>query len=225
MKGWKRERIIRVLLNRRSILAEYRVSELTKYRVAKEAETYYGWAHKVLKQLEERKLIKGTEIINARGLFDYWLGVHKKPKYRDYNVRDPAKLLSQACKKKLEYALTTYAAESAAQHYLFLSRYDLYVKDLPGWHDLIMEAGVRGGGNLRVLYDADPHIFRYVDKHANVRPRSVTEEGEWGVLLADLPRVSAPQLILDLLAEGGPCTEAAELLIKREGFEGNVRKV
>lgn len=206
MKGWKKERIIRVLLNHPD-------GSLTMYRVAKEAETHHSWAIKVIKRLEKKNLLKGTKVIDPRGLFDHWVSIHKRPKHRDYNVRDPPQLLRQGGKKGLEYALTTYAAESSVQKYLFLSRYDLYIKDLDQWHELAIESGVRGGGNFRILYDADPHIFYGV--HTTGLRLSHNKEKGPALTLGTLPVVSIPQLILDLMVEGGPCTEAAELLIKR----------
>ena len=209
MKGWKLERIIRVLLN-------YPDGILTKYRIAKEAETHPTWALKVIRQLNDKGFAKGTKVTNAKGLFDYWLGVHKRPAYRDYNLRAPTQLLHAAKQQGLDHVLTTYAAENEVQRYLFLSRYDLYVRpdDLPLWQSLIMKlGGVRGAGNLRLLINADSHSSSYKRQSSSIRE----------VGLVDY--VSIPQLILDLLVEGGPCVEAAELLIERNYGVKNVRKV
>ena len=53
-----------------------------------------------------------------------------------------------------------------------------------------------GKGNLRLL-PADEHTFYKASK------------------LQGLAVVSLPQLIVDLLAEGGPCIEAAQLLLEK----------
>jgi len=53
-----------------------------------------------------------------------------------------------------------------------------------------------GGGNFRTLYGSN-HVFF---KSSSVQGYTV---------------VSTPQLIVDLLVEGGPCVEAAEMLIEK----------
>jgi hypothetical protein len=110
-------------------------------------------------------------------------------------VREPLKLLKNS---KLPYALTTYQAENLIQNYLFPSRIDIYIKedDWKQWHDMISKKGLVGKGNMRLLL-ADEHVFyKYFEKNG-------------------LKIVSTPQLIIDLMSEGGVCVEAAELLIKK----------
>jgi hypothetical protein len=57
------------------------------------------------------------------------------------------------------------------------------------------EYGLIGGGNTE---------FRVADDHVFYKPETVNE----------LQTGSIPQLIVDLLDEGGPCVEAAERLIE-----------
>ena len=182
----KRERIIRVLLNE---------NNLTKYRVSKLAETSFSWTHEFLKQLEKKNLIKGTKVINKSKLIKYWETIHKKPEYKQYFIQKPLKLLKET---KLKYALTTHQAENLTQKYLFPSRTDFYIKkeDINKWHKLLTKNGLYGKGNVRILI-TDEHIFY----------KSKTIKG--------LKVVNFPQLILDLLVEGGPATEAGELLLKK----------
>ncbi len=99
---------------------------------------------------------------------------------------------------KLPYALTTYQAENLVQHYLFPSRIDLYIKkeDMDKWYEALTADGLVGKGNLRLL-TADEHVFYGAFKRQN------------------LTVVSIPQLIVDLLQEGGVCTEAAEKLVSK----------
>jgi len=49
-----------------------------------------------------------------------------KNKFRSYMVKEPLELLK---KTKLDYALTTYQAETIVQRYLFPSRIDIYIRE------------------------------------------------------------------------------------------------
>jgi len=191
MKGKKRERILRVLLNHPD-------DSLTFYRLAKEAECSHPWVIEFLKILEQKKLIKKTQIIDVEGLFTYWLEINTYPPYREYNVQNPLDIL---VKTKLKYALTTYYAESLTQHYLFPSRIDIYIleEDVSSWHTLLTKNGLVGKGNFRILLD-DSHVF-----YANIIKKKIRI-------------VSLPQLILDLLREQGVAIEAAQKLMKKEYY-------
>ena len=187
-RGIMRERIIRVLLTEPE-------GSLTKYQLAKKAECSFPWTHELLGKLETLELVKGTKVTNYTGLIKYWLQVKSKPEKMEYMHRDPINLIKKA---KLRYALTTYQAENLVQQYLFPSRTDLYIeaKDREKWHKLITKEGLVGKGNLRVLI-ADSHVFYGSFKRQ------------------DLTVVCIPQLIVDLLQEGGVCTEAAEKLLEK----------
>jgi len=188
MRGDKRERILRVLLNYKGTLS--------KSEISKRAECTRQWVILFLKKLEKKKLVKGTAPIDRKKILSYWIGISKKPKkYRSYMIKEPLKLLK---KTKLDYALTTYQAENIVQHHLFPTRIDLYIKenDLESWHSLMTKNGLYGKGNVRIII-ADDHIMygkRIINK---------------------LSIVSMPQLIVDLVNEDGPCKEAAEMLMKR----------
>ena len=192
MKGKKRERILRVLL-------KHPDGSLSIYRLAKEAECSHPWVIEFLKNLEQKKLIKKTQIIDVEGLFTYWLDINTYPPYREYNVQNPLDMLE---KTKLKYALTTYYAESLTQHYLFPSRVDIYIQeeDVSAWHTFLTKNGLVGKGNFRILLD-DNHVF-----YANSKKKKIRI-------------VSLPQLILDLLREQGVAVEAAQKLMKREYHE------
>ena len=188
MRGDKRERILRVLLNSREALS--------KSEISKRAECSRHWVILFLRELSRKKIVKGAAHADRKKLIEYWMRISKKPKkYREYMVREPLKLLRET---KLDYALTTYQAENIVQHYLFPSRIDFYAKesDLGKWHSLMTKNGLYGKGNVRILF---------ADEHAMHGKRS----------LNGLSIVSMPQLIVDLSNEGGPCREAAEMLMKR----------
>lgn len=188
MRGDKRERILRVLLNNKE--------HLSKNELSKRADCTRQWVILYVKELEKKRLIKGTTISNKKKLLEYWISISKKPKkFRSYMVKEPLDILK---KSKLPYALTTYQAENIVQHYLFPSRIDIYIKeeDLNSWHSLMTKNGLYGKGNVKVIV-ADPHVM-------------------YGKRIIDgLSVVSVSQLIVDLTKEGGPCQEAAEMLMKR----------
>lgn len=188
MRGDKKERILRVLLSSNEALS--------KNELSKKAECTRQWVILFLKELSKKKMVKGTAPADRKKLLQYWISISKKPKkYRSYIVKEPLELLKKA---KLNYALTTYQAENIAQHYLFPTRIDLYIKesDLDSWHSLMTKNGLYGKGNVRIII-ADGHIM-YGKRVIN-----------------GLSIVSIPQLIVDLANEGGPCKEAAEMLMKR----------
>lgn len=188
-RGLIRERVLRILLNNPS-------GDLTKYRLAKMVDGAYSWVHDFLKELENKGLIKKTKVVNYTKLVFLWRGFQVVPEKRDYMVRNPIEILRFA---KLKYALTTYQAENLVQKYLFPSRIDFYIdpKDKEKWHKILIEDGLVGRGNTRILI-GDIHVFY----------NSSEKEG--------LKIVSPPQLVVDLLQEGGPCHEAAEMLMEKE---------
>jgi len=187
-RGTIRERIIRILLNEPA-------DRLTMYRIAKEAECSFSWVHEFLQKLETRELVYKTKVKDYTGLVKYWLEVRTKAQKKEYMHKAPLSLLMRS---GLQYALTTYQAENLVQHYLFPSRTDLYIKreDEDQWHQLITQEGLVGKGNLRLLI-TDHHVFYHSTERRELRI------------------VSLPQLIVDLLEEGGVCTEAAQELLEK----------
>jgi DNA-binding Lrp family transcriptional regulator len=186
MRGLKREMILRVLL------AESK--SLSKNELSKRANCSRQWVILFLRELEKKKLVKKTKVVDPAGLIKFWLTIHKKPKkYQEYMIKEPLKLLK---KTKSDYALTTYQAENIVQRHLFPSRIDIYIKeeDLQAWHSFLLKEGLYGKGNVRTI---------------------VTEEQTFygKRKLNGLSVVSLPQLIIDLFTEGGPAAEAAEILL------------
>ncbi|MBU4220562.1 MAG: hypothetical protein KKA10_02890 [Euryarchaeota archaeon] len=188
MRGKVRDRILRVLANNPS-------GDMSKYEIARQAGATYPWVREFFLKLEEMGLVKGTTVLDYPALLRYWQSVHIKDKHREYMVKEPLKLLKDI---KLPYALTTYHAENLIQSYLFPSRVDIYIKedDWKQWNDMISKKGLVGKGNMRLLL-AQEHVFY----------KSFKRDG--------LKIVSTPQLIIDLMIEGGVCVEAAELLIEK----------
>ena len=188
MRGNKRERIIRVMLSESS--------QLSKNEISKRAGCTRQWVIQFLRELTKKRYLDNTYIKDRKGLLRYWSTIYNKPKkFREYMVKSPLILLKKA---GLEYAMTTYQAENIIQHHLFPSRIDLYVKedDMQKWHSIMTKNGLYGKGNVRIIVE---------DEHVMYNKRK----------LDGLFVVSLPQLIIDLIAEGGPCEEAAEMLMKK----------
>ena len=77
MRGLKRERILRVLLTE--------TKPLSKNELSKKAQCTRQWVILFLRELEKKKLVKETKVLNPAGLIRYWLTFHKKlKKYRLY---------------------------------------------------------------------------------------------------------------------------------------------
>jgi DNA-binding Lrp family transcriptional regulator len=186
-KGVNRERIIRVLLNN--------PEGLSIYRVWKESHSSFSWVYAYLKKLENEGYLDGTKVVKYRELVQHWRNIHVKPRKIDFLVQEPLHLLRRS---GLKYALTTYAAENLTQRHLFLSRYDVYIgeDDVEEWKRRLLSAGLYGKGNFRLLV-GDDHVF-YRAKEVDA-----------------LIVVSTPQLILDLLEEGGVCEEAANMILEK----------
>lgn len=188
MRGTKKERILRVILESKE--------PLSKNEISKRAECSRQWVILFLKNLERMELIKKDYPLDKKKLLMYWVKISKKTKnYRSYMVQEPLEILKES---KLDYALTTYQAENIVQHYLFPARIDIYIKaaDLDAWHRLVMKNGLYGKGNFRIIVE---------DSHVMFKKR----------VIDGLSIVCLPQLTVDLFREGRPCEEAAQMLLKR----------
>jgi len=188
MKGDKRERIIRILLNNPD-------GGLTAYRIHLEAECSQPWALSYLKKLENMAFLKKTKVNDVYGLFEYWLKIRSAPRCADYHLKsDPLKTIRSS---GLSYALTTYQAENLLHGHLFPTRTDFYIlpDELNLWHNHLITNGLVGAGNTRIII-ADPAI---------VNKQTINRKG--------YALVSRSQLICDLLMEGGVAMEAATMLI------------
>jgi hypothetical protein len=187
-EGDKVERIYRVLLSKHG-------TARTWYRIAKDADVSYGWAHHILEGLERDGLIDGSKMIKPRELFLKWAGRRDLRLFREYNIQAPDEIIAGS---KLDHAYTGYFAENRLGQYLFPRFREFYVKmdDRMRWHHLLTRHGYVGRGNTQVLL-ADDHVFferQNVDGH---------------------PLVSTQQIIVDLYRTGAECAEAADLLVSK----------
>lgn len=191
-RGITKERIIRVLLNHSG-------DEVTKYRVSKLADVSEPWCREYTEKLESKGLIRYTEVLKPLELYQHWKEIRIKPSQLEVSIQQPMELLQET---DLKYSLTTYQAENLRQGFLFPSTTDFYIApdQIKDWLNIVEEKGMIGGGNTRIKV-LDDQVFyneRKIDGYNTV---------------------STPQLILDLLDEGGPCKEAAEKLI--DSFHGD----
>lgn len=189
MKGYKRERIIRILLDTPD-------GSLTAYRIHKKAECTEQWTGSYLKKLQNMNLINNTKVIDIYGLFEHWLKIRSPLEFAEYHLqKDPLDIIKNA---KLSYALTTYQADNLIHKYLFPTRTDIYIlkDDLDKWHNKLLSHGLVGAGNTRIII-SDPHIIKNAAKQKGY---------------AIVPH---PQLICDLFMEGGVAVDAANLLIRK----------
>ena len=116
-RGLVRERIIRVILNNPD-------GNLSKYRIAKLINSAYSWVHEFLKEFENNDLIKDTKVTKYAEIISFWRDFQMTPDKKEYMIKNPFEILKST---KLEYALTTYAAENLVQKHLFSSRIDFYI--------------------------------------------------------------------------------------------------
>ena len=183
-----KDRLARVLLNSPR-------GDLSRYRVAKTVGGAYQWTHELLRRLERQGLVEGTRVVDYDGMFEWWRRWRPPFERRTYMVKSPLSLLAEA---RMDYAATTYLADNKIQEYLFVSRYDMYVRvaDAQKWHGLIVRDGLVGGGNFRLMY-GDDHVL-----HGSFRAGGVT--------VASMPQVAA-----DLYDAGGPCIDAARMMVER----------
>ncbi|PSP66664.1 hypothetical protein BRC85_09390 [Halobacteriales archaeon QS_1_69_70] len=185
-RGVKKERILRVLLNNPD-------GTLSKYRIAKEVEASEPWVLEYTGKLEDKGLIENTAVLKPRKLYEEWRDVRVAPNQLSVSLQQPIDLLQET---NLDYALTTYQAENLVQGFLFPSTTDFYIRPIQAeeWTQIIEDKGLLGGGNTR-LRVTDDHVFYETQRRTSQMV------------------VSTPQLIVDLLVEGGPCGEAADKLI------------
>ncbi|KXA98180.1 hypothetical protein AKJ37_00910 [candidate division MSBL1 archaeon SCGC-AAA259I09] len=191
-RGFKKERIIRVLLN-------YEGEEITKYRVAKLAKVSEPWCREYTERLESEDILEDTKILRPKELYEEWIEIRIDPNFLSVSLQRPLEVIQNT---DLHHALTTYQGENRIQGMLFPSVTDFYVKEeeIENWLDLVKERGVLVGKNTRLIA-TDEHVFF-----------NQQQLGEFNI-------VSTPQLIVDLLEEGGPCKEAGNRLIEK--FHGD----
>lgn len=189
-RGIKTDRIFRILLNNPD-------GNLTRYRISVLANTQQIQVSVLFRRLEAKELIRGTKVTNYRALMIEWAKREIKFPAQRYMLKSIMDLLHNTTMK---YALTTYQAETMVNGYLFPTKTDLYVRsnDFDKWHGELTTAGALVGGGNVTLRPYDEGVFYN---------SFITSSGYLVV--------SIPQLIVDLLREGGVATQAAEMMLEK----------
>lgn len=191
----KNVRIIKRLLERPD-------GSWTKYALAKQSGASQPFGVKVIRQLEEKGLVKGTRVTDMEGLARYGSGIGPGPlMVVEFYIPEPVEFLK---KNTGEYAITTYFAENMVTHHLFPSRCDSYVtgQAFERLRMRVLEEGLVGGGNTRLMVPVD---------------ETVVDEAE---VIRGVRTVTLGQLMLDLVREGGVCMEAFEMMVRRNVSQG-----
>lgn len=151
----------------------------------------------LIKQLESKGLVKGTRVSNYKGLIMEWAKRKVKFPSQRYMLKG---IMDELRTSRMKYALTTYHAETLVNGYLFPTKTEVYIReyDFDQWHNALVKLGAMvGGGNITLkLYDD------------GVFYNSFTTKDGYTI-------VSIPQLIVDLVREGGVAMQAAEILIQK----------
>lgn len=187
-RGFKTERLHRMLLN-------HPKGELSRYELAKRADVSTSWAYDYIDTLAGDSLVDETAVVDPQALYERWQETRIQPNTVQVALQQP---LDRIKESGLDYALTTDEAEQLHQGFLFASSTAIYVRedDIEDWLDLIEQHGFVGGGNTE-LRATDEHVFYNT------------------ATVDNLVTVSIPQLIVDLLDEDGPATEAANRLMNQ----------
>lgn len=187
-RGFKTERLHRMLLN-------HPKGELSRYELAKRADVSTSWAYDYIDTLAGDNLVDETAVVDPQALYERWQETRIQPNTVQVALQQP---LDRIKESGLDYALTTDEAEQLHQGFLFASSTAIYVRedDIEDWLDLIEQHGFVGGGNTE-LRATDEHVFYNT------------------ATVDNLVTVSIPQLIVDLLDEDGPATEAANRLMNQ----------
>lgn len=188
-RGTKNDRIYRILLS-------HPEGTLTKYKISKLAHAQQIQVSFLLYDLEKLHLVSNTRVTNYKGLIKRWSLLNIKFQSQSYMLPDVLAVLK---KTKLDYALTTYRAESMVNYYLFPTKTELYIHadDFAFWHNLLVsEKALVGGGNVRLRWYDDQVLYN-------------------SFFVNGYRIVSIPQLIVDLLKEGGVAVQAADMMIEK----------
>lgn len=214
-----RDRIARYLLgaSARNVLlpSAYAAPIRSAHELAQRTGIARSWVYMAIETFEERGWLRGggaLKVTNPRAVYAWWKENRTPLDVHSFHVSDPRPAAASLQSRGIETALTTYYAENAYQGHLFPRRGDAYVrrKDVAEARRLLVgELGAQlGGSNFRLLTGDD----------------GVLDEGvHVGEGRARTNYAPFPQVVLDLLTEGGSAAEAADLLIQKAYSYANPR--
>ena len=176
------------------------------YALAQHTGVAFSWVHDTISELQARGWVAENapmRVIDAGAIFNWWNQNRRPPTLTSLQVQDAhltAHQLGDA--GKIPNAVTTYYAENWYQKHLFPRRLDTYVPadrviEAKRW--LVEHGALIGGVNFR-LWSADAALV----EDAIPGPRGPMQ----------LHYAPIPQVIVDLMWEGGSAKEAAEMMIQ-----------
>jgi hypothetical protein len=175
-------------------------------QLAEGSEASFAWVHEIVTDLASRGWVDthdGVEVTDPVKVFEWWADNRTEPEAKTFHVPDPGRTAEEFLNEMgIDHAVTTYYAEDALQGHLYPRRLDTYVREdeLARAQEAVVElGGSLGGTNFRLLTGDD-----------SVIDEAVVGPGSREILYAPLP-----QVIVDLINEGGSAREAADLLIER----------
>lgn len=208
-----RDRILRFLLGSHAagfqLPESYAAKVTTRYELSARAGAAHNWVYSTLAPLQLKHWVSvtpddGLHVLDAPAIYAWWKEVRTKPTVNGLQVADPRGAAQALLRKGFPIAITTYYAENAYQGHLFPRRLDAYVrsKDIQAARRFLVEEldAKIGGVNFRLLTGDDPLLDETI---------RIEREAE------QLAYASLPQVIVDLMTEGGSCGEAAEMLIQK----------
>lgn len=179
-------------------------SSRTKYDIAKNVVGCHPtWGVKIFNELQEKKIVKNTKVVDYRELIELYRKYFKQFKAVHLHVPNPDSLLKLADKQGLQFAITSYWADKRVTKFLFPSKFEAYINasDLDAWLALLPKvSGAVGKGNVRLFLANKDFLEFYTDEMTGFKVGRI---------------VSSPQLAVDLLNEGGPAVQAAEMIIEK----------
>ncbi|MGQ0536361.1 MAG: hypothetical protein ACT4PT_09840 [Methanobacteriota archaeon] len=147
----------------------------------------------------------GLRVLDATAIFERWKGLRTRPSVHGLQVAEPRRAIHDLVHAAgIPAAITTYYAENVYQGHLFPRRMDAYVRrsdaDEARRH-LVEEHDAKiGGANLRLLWGDD----WLLEETVGIGSGAATTD-----------YAPFPQVVLDLMTEGGSCREAADMLIAK----------
>lgn len=207
----QRDKLLRALLGNSArnvpLSAQAELPLTSLYDLSKRTGIVYSWVHKNLKTLEAKGWVTTQdriEILDPAAVFEWWKAHRTEPDIHSFHIAEPTAAVDALYQDEgIRYAITTYYAENTVQGHLFPRRMDAYIADtdLPRARDALIDAGAQLGGTNFRLWTGDDAILE-----------EIVSIGQGPAQRRYAP---VPQVIVDLMTEGGSAGEAADLLIQR----------
>lgn len=205
-----RDRLLRAILGGTIKGDERPPRRPSLYAISKQADVAFSWVHKTVHQLEALGFLstaRGIKVVDAAGAYRWWAQNRPRPVRHSFHILDQAGVAAKLRDAGIDLAATTYFAENLYSRHLFPRRFDAYIEPgrlLEARKKILELGGLLGGSNFR-LVEGDAHLLD--------ESRTWTEQmrrPDSGFLVAPLP-----QVVVDLIQEGGSASEAADILIAR----------